>query len=170
MGQKIKSVSLVSIMLLSVMSTLFLASLTATANTVVITEAIQIVDGGTSSDTQTSVGSDSEGNVHVVWTRNNPVTDNVNVRVILLYPKWSLTLTVKENSLSMLDVLPSNIKLWLSKTVSPGLLTLPKLLILPIISPPGPKRNPGGKDPLSKIYNKFALGTVVVAVIDNVLI
>ncbi|MBT3441573.1 MAG: hypothetical protein HN439_05600, partial [Euryarchaeota archaeon] len=71
MGQKIKSVSLVSIMLLSVMSTLFLASLTATANTVVITEAIQIVDGGTSSDTQTAVGSDSEGNVHVVWTRNN---------------------------------------------------------------------------------------------------
>ena len=71
MGQKMKSVSLVSIMLLSVMSTLFIASLTATANTVVITEAIQIVDGGTSSDTQTSVGSDSEGNVHVVWTRNN---------------------------------------------------------------------------------------------------
>ena len=71
MGQKIKSVSLVSIMLLSVMSTLFIASLTATANTVVITEAIQIVDGGTSSDTQTAVGSDSEGNVHIVWTRNN---------------------------------------------------------------------------------------------------
>ena len=71
MGQKIKSISLVSIMLLSVMSTLFLASLTVSANTVVITEAIQIVDGGTSSDTQASVGSDSEGNVHIVWTRNN---------------------------------------------------------------------------------------------------
>ena len=71
MGQKIKSVSLVSIMLLSVLSTLFLATLTATANTVVITEAIQIVDGGTAADTQTAVGSDSEGNVHVVWTRNN---------------------------------------------------------------------------------------------------
>ena len=71
MGQKIKSVSLVSIMLLSVLSTLFLTTLTATANTVVITDAIQIVDGGTSADTQTAVGSDSEGNVHVVWARNN---------------------------------------------------------------------------------------------------
>ena len=71
MGQKIKSVSLVSIMLLSVLSTLFLTTLTATANTVVITEAIQIVDGGTSADTQAAVGSDSEGNVHVVWARNN---------------------------------------------------------------------------------------------------
>jgi len=71
MGQKIKSVSLVSIMLLSVLSTLFLTTLTATANTVVITDAIQIVDGGTSADTQTAIGSDSEGNVHVVWARNN---------------------------------------------------------------------------------------------------
>jgi hypothetical protein len=67
MSQKIKSVSLVSIMLLSVLSTLFLATLTATANTVVITEAIRIVDGGTAADTQTAIGSDSEGNVHIVW-------------------------------------------------------------------------------------------------------
>jgi len=71
MSQKIKSVSLASIMLLSVLSTLFLATLTATANTVVITEAIRIVDGGLSTDTQTALGSDSEGNVHIVWTRNN---------------------------------------------------------------------------------------------------
>ncbi|MGY8727642.1 MAG: CARDB domain-containing protein [Candidatus Poseidoniales archaeon] len=71
MSQKIKSVSLVSIMLLSVLSTLFLATLTATANTVVITEAIRIVDGGTAADTQTAIGSDSEGNVHIVWARNN---------------------------------------------------------------------------------------------------
>ena len=71
MGQKIKPLSLVSNRLLSVLSTLFLATLTATANTVVITEAIQIVDGGTAADTQTAVGSDSEGNVHVVWARNN---------------------------------------------------------------------------------------------------
>tara|TARA_B100001093_G_scaffold68951_1_gene59232 strand:- start:32779 stop:37869 length:5091 start_codon:yes stop_codon:yes gene_type:complete len=71
MGQKIKSISLASIMVLSVLSTLFLATLTVTANTVVITEAIQIVDGGTASDTQTTLASDSEGNVHVVWTRNN---------------------------------------------------------------------------------------------------
>jgi len=71
MSQKIKSISLVSIMLLSVLSTLFLATLTVTANTVVITDAIRIVDGGTSTDTQTAIGSDSEGNVHVVWARNN---------------------------------------------------------------------------------------------------
>jgi uncharacterized membrane protein len=58
-------------MLLSVLSTLFLATLTATANTVVITEAIRIVDGGTAADTQTAIGSDSEGNVHIVWARNN---------------------------------------------------------------------------------------------------
>ena len=71
MRQKIKSISLASIMVLSVMSSLLLASVTVSASTVVITEAIQIVDGGTSSDAQAAVGSDSSGNVHVVWTRNN---------------------------------------------------------------------------------------------------
>ena len=68
MRQKIKSISLASIMVLSVMSSLLLASVTVSANTVVITEAVQIVDGGTSSDAQAAVGSDSSGNVHVVWT------------------------------------------------------------------------------------------------------
>ena len=71
MNQKIKSVSLASIMVLSVMSSLLIASVSVSASTVVITEAIQIVDGGTSSDSQAAVGSDSSGNVHVVWTRNN---------------------------------------------------------------------------------------------------
>ncbi|RJU94249.1 MAG: hypothetical protein DWC03_03190, partial [Candidatus Poseidoniales archaeon] len=71
MNQKIKSVSLASIMVLSVMSSLLIASVSVSASTVVITEAIQIVDGGTSSDQQAAVGSDSSGNVHVVWTRNN---------------------------------------------------------------------------------------------------
>jgi len=50
---------------------LLIASVSVSASTVVITEAIQIVDGGTSSDQQAAVGSDSSGNVHVVWTRNN---------------------------------------------------------------------------------------------------
>ncbi|MGB1419888.1 MAG: hypothetical protein ACPG7K_03845, partial [Poseidonia sp.] len=71
MNQKIKSVSLASIMVLSVMSSLLIASVSVSASTVVITEAIQIVDGGTASDSQAAVGSDSSGNVHVVWTRNN---------------------------------------------------------------------------------------------------
>ena len=44
MGQKIKSVSLVSIMLLSVLSTLLMATVTVSAKTVVITEAFQVVD------------------------------------------------------------------------------------------------------------------------------
>jgi uncharacterized membrane protein len=71
MNQKLKSVSLASLMVLSVMSSLLLASVTASASTVVITEAVQIVDGGTASDSQAAVTADSSGNVHVVWTRNN---------------------------------------------------------------------------------------------------
>ena len=61
MGQKMKSVSLVSIMMLSVLSTLLMATVTVSANTVVITEAIQVVDGGTAADQQAAVSADSEG-------------------------------------------------------------------------------------------------------------
>ncbi|RJU98819.1 MAG: hypothetical protein DWC10_02835, partial [Candidatus Poseidoniales archaeon] len=71
MKQKMKSVSLASLMVLSVLSSLMIASVTVSASTVVITEAVQIVDGGTASDSQTAVVADSSGNVHVVWTRNN---------------------------------------------------------------------------------------------------
>ena len=46
MSQAFKSVSLVSIMLLSVLSGMVIASDFAEANTVVITEPQQIVDGG----------------------------------------------------------------------------------------------------------------------------
>ena len=46
MRQKIKSVSLASLMVLSVMSSLLIASVSVSASTVVITEAVQIVDGG----------------------------------------------------------------------------------------------------------------------------
>ncbi len=56
---------------MSVLSTLLIASITVSAGTVVITEAVQIVDGGTSTDSQVAVSSDSEGNVHVIWVRNN---------------------------------------------------------------------------------------------------
>ena len=42
----------------------------AEASQVVITEAVRVVDGGTASDSQAAVASDSEGNVHIVWARN----------------------------------------------------------------------------------------------------
>ena len=58
-------------MLLSAFSGLIIGTEEAEASQVVITEAVRIVDGGTASDAQTTVASDSEGNVHVVWTRNN---------------------------------------------------------------------------------------------------
>ena len=71
MSQTFKSVSLVSIMLLSVLSGMVVASDYAEANTVVITEPQQIVDGGSASDTQTAIVGDSQGNVHIIWARNS---------------------------------------------------------------------------------------------------
>ena len=70
MGQKMKSISLAAIMLLSTLSAILVAAPVA-ATQVVITEAIQVVDGGGSSDRMSAVASDSEGNVHVVWSRSN---------------------------------------------------------------------------------------------------
>ena len=71
MSQTFKSVSLVLIMLLSALSGMVVASDYAEANTVVITEPQQIVDGGSASDTQTAIVGDSQGNVHIIWARNN---------------------------------------------------------------------------------------------------
>ena len=65
-----KSISLAAIMLLSTLSGIMMAA-PAAATQVVITEAIQVVDGGGSSDRMSAVASDSEGNVHVVWSRSN---------------------------------------------------------------------------------------------------
>jgi len=70
MGQKAKSVSLAAIMVLSTLSAILVAA-PAAATQVVITEAIQVVDGGSSSDRMSAVSSDSQGNVHVVWSRSN---------------------------------------------------------------------------------------------------
>ncbi len=70
MGQKAKSVSLALIMLLSTLTGIMMAA-PAAATQVVITEAIQVVDGGGSSDRMAAVAADSEGNVHVVWSRSN---------------------------------------------------------------------------------------------------
>ena len=54
MSQTFKSVSLVLIMLLSALSGMVVASDYAEANTVVITEPQQIVDGGSASDGSSS--------------------------------------------------------------------------------------------------------------------
>ena len=70
MGGKFKSISLAAIMLLSTLSGIMMAAPVA-ATQVVITEAIQVVDGGGSSDRMATIASDSEGNVHVVWSRSN---------------------------------------------------------------------------------------------------
>ena len=69
MGLRMKSVSLAAIMLLSALSTILVAA-PAAATQVVITEAIQVVDSGSSNDRMSAVAADSEGNVHVVWSRN----------------------------------------------------------------------------------------------------
>ena len=58
-------------MLLSSLSGLLIATTSVVASTVVITDAIHVTNGGASSDTQTAVAADSEGNVHLVWARNN---------------------------------------------------------------------------------------------------
>ena len=63
--------SLVSIMLIAAMSAMVMSSVPVNANTVVITEPQQIVDGGSSSDTQATIVADSEGNAHIIWSRNN---------------------------------------------------------------------------------------------------
>ena len=70
MRQQTKSISLAMIMLLSALSGIMMAA-PAAATQVVITEAIQVVDGGGSSDRMAAVAADSEGNVHVVWSRSN---------------------------------------------------------------------------------------------------
>ena len=71
MSRKIKSISLVSIMLISALSAFAMSAAPVSANTVVITEPQQIVDGGSASDTQATIVADSEGNAHIVWSRNN---------------------------------------------------------------------------------------------------
>ncbi|PXF20259.1 MAG: hypothetical protein CXX71_05865, partial [Methanobacteriota archaeon] len=42
----------------------------AEAAQVVITEAVQVVDGGGVNDRMAAMAADSEGNIHVVWSRN----------------------------------------------------------------------------------------------------
>ena len=64
-----KSVFLATLMIFSTLTALAIPP-TVEASEVVITEAIQIDDGGSASDRMAAVGADSEGNVHVVWSRS----------------------------------------------------------------------------------------------------
>ncbi len=64
-----KSISLAALMLLSTLSVILIAA-PAAATQVVITEAIQIVDSGSANDRMAAVAADSEGNVHVIWSRS----------------------------------------------------------------------------------------------------
>ncbi|HIC75922.1 MAG TPA: hypothetical protein EYO98_04825, partial [Candidatus Poseidoniales archaeon] len=68
MNQTNKSMMMVLLMVFSS----FVAgySPTTQAAQVVITDAVQIVDGGQVNDRMAAVASDSEGNIHVVWSRN----------------------------------------------------------------------------------------------------
>jgi len=68
MSEKLRSMFLVLIMILSTFSAMGLP--TASAGSVVISEAIEIVDDSAVSLRMPTVASDSQGNVHVVWSEN----------------------------------------------------------------------------------------------------
>ena len=62
----------ITMVLLFVMSTLVVAYTPPTTQgaTVVITDAVQVVDGGSLNERMASMVADSEGNIHLVWSRN----------------------------------------------------------------------------------------------------
>ena len=68
MSEKLRSVFLVLIMVLSTVSAMGLP--TASAGTVVISESIEVVDDSAVNLRMPTVASDSEGNVHIVWSEN----------------------------------------------------------------------------------------------------
>ena len=69
MNNKYGSITMVMIFL---MSTTLVAYTPPTAQgaSVVITDAVQLVDGGAVNERMASMTSDSEGNIHVIWSRN----------------------------------------------------------------------------------------------------
>jgi len=67
-GKMRSSVSMVLLMLMSIFAAVEIPE--AEASEVVLTEAIQIVNGGTANDRMVSTDADSMGNVHFVWSRN----------------------------------------------------------------------------------------------------
>ena len=66
MSEKLRSVFLVLIMVLSTVTAMGIP--TASAGSVVISEAIEVVDDSAVNLRMPTVASDSEGNVHIVWS------------------------------------------------------------------------------------------------------
>jgi len=62
----------ITMVLIFLMSTLAVGYTPPTAQgaTVVITDAVQVVDGGALNERMASMVADSEGNIHIVWSRN----------------------------------------------------------------------------------------------------
>jgi len=67
-GKMRSSVSMVLLMLMSIFAAMDIPE--AEASEVVLTDAIQIVNGGTANDRMVATDADSMGNVHFVWSRN----------------------------------------------------------------------------------------------------
>jgi len=67
-GKMRNSVSMVLLMLMSTFAAIDIPK--AEASEVVLTDAIQIVNGGSANDRMVAVEADSMGNVHFVWSRN----------------------------------------------------------------------------------------------------
>ena len=63
------SITMVLIMTMSLFATLEFSE-RAEGSEIVLTEAIQVVNGGTHSDRMVAVDADSMGNTHFVWSRN----------------------------------------------------------------------------------------------------
>ena len=67
-GKMRNSVSMVLLMLMSIFAAVEIPE--AEASEVVLTDAIQIVNGGSANDRMVATDADSKGNVHFVWSRN----------------------------------------------------------------------------------------------------
>jgi len=67
-SKKRTSVMMVTLMLMSVF--VAMGAPPVSASEVVLTDAIQIVNGGSQNDRMVALDSDSQGNVHFVWSRN----------------------------------------------------------------------------------------------------
>ena len=69
MSRMNKSMMMVLLMLFSSVAGMAYAP-EAEAAQVVITESVQIVDGGSVNDRMVAMAADSEGNIHAIWSRN----------------------------------------------------------------------------------------------------
>ena len=67
-GRTRKSMMMVLLMVLSTFAAMGVPSVNASE--IVLTDAIQIVNGGSANDRMIAVDADDEGNTHFVWSRN----------------------------------------------------------------------------------------------------